>query len=98
MISIKYNFKFESWGQTIQTIFTLAITTIYLAVPLYAYYKSMTGFEKLTDKEMKQQFGAFYEGINVNCGKKVLLQPLSFYMRRIVLALLIVVGREELIF
>ena len=98
MISIKYNFEFESRGQTVQTIFTVSTMTTYLAVSLYAYYRSMKDFESLSDREMKQQIGAFYEGIDVKRGKKVLLQPLSFYMRRIVLAYLVVAGFDELIY
>ena len=98
MISIKYNFEFESRGQTVQTIFAVSTMTTYLAVSLYAYYRSMKDFKSLSDREMKQQIGAFYEGIDVKRGKKVLLQPLSFYMRRIALAYLVVSGFDELIY
>ena len=97
MISIKYNFEFVSWGQTVQTIFTISTMTLYLAVSLYAYCKSMKEFESLAEKRMKQQIGAFYEGINLKRGKQVLLQSLSFYVRRIVLAYLVVAGLDELI-
>ena len=58
----------------------------------------MKEFDSLSDKEMKQQLGAFYEGIDTKRSRKVLLQPLSFYFRRLVLAYLVVAGVEKLIY
>ena len=41
MISFRYSFEFESWGQTLQTTTCMTIMFIYVALPLYIYFKSM---------------------------------------------------------
>ena len=69
-----------------------------MAIPLYAYYSSIREFESLDNKEMKQRFGAFYQGKAIRRGKKVLVYPLIFITRRLVLIYLVVAGPEELIY
>ena len=62
MISLKYNLVFEPWGQSMQSIACVSIIFLYVALPLFAYFKSMKEFKNLQNKELKQKLGAFYEG------------------------------------
>ena len=58
----------------------------------------MKEFEVLHRKEAKKRFGAFYEDRAIKRGRKVLLHPFGFLLRRIVLVYLVVAGPEELVF
>ena len=58
----------------------------------------MNEFKDLHTKEAKKSFGAFYEGRAIKRGRKVLLHPLGFLLRRIILVYLVMAGPEELIF
>ena len=58
----------------------------------------MKDFKVLNRKEAKKSFGAFYEDRAIKRGRKVLLHPLSFLLRRIVLVYLVVAGPEELVY
>ena len=98
MISLMHNLEFVSLGQTIQTIACISIVVIYSSIPLYAFYETMRQFKDLKHRTMKQRFGAFYEGRVLRRGRKVLLHPLSFLVRRFVLVYLVVAGPEELIY
>ena len=65
------------------------VVLIYVVLPLYAYIKTMIRFEYLADKKMLESFGAFYEGRNLKRGRKVLLSPLMFLLRRLGLIFLV---------
>ena len=98
MISFKENFEFSPWGQSLQTISCIATMAIYILLPAYVYFKSMKEFKVLKSKEMKQSIGAFYEDKDIRRGKKVLLHPMSFLARRLVLVWLVVDGPQDLVF
>ena len=73
MVALKTNFNFDSWGQSIQTSACIFIASIYVALTLFAYFKSMVKFDDLAKKEMLESVGAFYQGRNLRHGRKVLL-------------------------
>ena len=98
MISIKYNFEFGTYGQSIQTIVCISIMFFYITIPLYAYYRSMKEFQNLKSKDLRQKFGAFYKGKAIGKGKHVLIQPVIFLARRLFLVYLVVAGTDELVF
>ena len=98
MISIKYNFEFGTYGQSIQTIVCISIMFFYITIPLYAYYRSMKEFQNLKSKDLKHKFGAFYKGRAIRKGRKVLTHPMIFLARRLFLVYLIVAGTDELIY
>lgn len=52
----------------------------------------------MSNREARESYGAFYEGNNIKLGKKVLLHPLSFILRRLILVYLVVIGTQELIY
>ena len=58
----------------------------------------MKEFQVLHRKEAKKIFGAFYQGRALKCGRKVLLHPLSFLLRRTILVYLVIAGPEELVY
>ena len=98
MITIKYNFEFAPWGQTVQTVSTITTISIYTALPLLAFYKTMRHFKDLKSRGMKQAFGTLYQSLDISQGRRVLLHPLSFLIRRLVLAYLVVAGTKVLIY
>lgn len=98
MISFKYNFEFSSGGQSLQTVVCLATMLLYIVLPLFALFKTMQDFDQITSREMKHQFGAFYEGKAIKRGKKVLLHPVLFLARRLFLVVLVVAGTKVFIY
>ena len=63
-ISLKYNLTFDSSGQIIQTIFCIATTIVYVALPMIFTYKAFYNFEKANRIDIKQEIGAIYENRN----------------------------------
>ena len=59
---------------------------------------SIIAFDDLEEKEFKQSFGSFYKGLEIKKGRKVLLYPVSFLVRRFLLVYLFVAGPKELIY
>ena len=50
----------------------LLTTFIYIIVPAIALKNVYQNFHLADTKEMKEKYGAFYEGLAINKGKKVL--------------------------
>ena len=73
------------------------IVLIYVVLPLYAYIKTVISFKYLADKTMLDSFGAFYRGMNLKHGRKVLLNPLMFHLKRLGLIFLVYFGPEYFI-
>ena len=57
--------------------------------------------KKFADVEksyLKVRFGAFYDGLKIENGRKVLLQPAFFLARRLSIGWLVIYGTDELIY
>ena len=72
--------------------------TLYIVLPLFAYYRSMIDFDLVLSRDMRHQFGAFYEGKAIKKGRKVLIHPVVFLARRLFLVYLVVAGTDEFIY
>ena len=94
LIAFKYKFVLGEgeWGEQIQSAFCLFFTAIYLAIPFGCLVIVMRKFESLENMHYQRRFGAFYEGLKLKNGRKVLIEPTLYLLRRLALALLVVLA------
>lgn len=97
LIQFNYNLRFDTWGQKVQTWLAIAAFTIYVLIPLFTLVKLCRNFDQIKEKEFSAQFGALYDDLAVKNGKKVLLEPIAFLLRRVFLAFLIIYGTKVFI-
>ena len=69
----------------------------YILIPTFTLAKLLINFEQVRDRDFSAKFGAFYDGLSLKNGKKVLLEPVAFLARRIFLAFLIIYSTKTFI-
>lgn len=77
-----------------QTDFCIFCTALYVILPAWATFKVYANFEDIKKAEMRTTYGALYENLATKNGKIVLIQPIAFLARRLLLAFLVVVGSD----
>ena len=70
------------------------LTTV--GLPAVLLLKLWINFDKLNTVNYRQTYGAYYEDLNLDAGKRILLQPAFYLVRRTLLALAIVYVKEYL--
>ena len=93
-ITLKYSLDFDVLGSQIHNTACLVTMTLYFFLHAYTFYITFTKFKMIRDKELMEKFGHFYDGIDTKQGKKVLLQPMTFLLRRLFMVYLIVYGTK----
>ena len=63
---------------------------IFAFAPLVAFVSMMFNFEKLSDMDEISKTGVFYEGLDLSKGRIVLIKPIFYLVRRLMLAASIV--------
>ena len=77
----------------------ILVLVFYIIIPTYSLIKLLFKFDQLKvfSKDHFKRFGALYEGLAVKNGRKVMLEPIAFLIRRIFLAILVVFGSKTFI-
>ena len=97
LITVKFAFEMEEAGENVQTLSALATFTIYFTVPVIVSLLLLYRFKSANDPQMLHRVGAFYSNLNYrSSGRKVLLQPVSFLVRRLHMAWLVIQGSRIL--
>ena len=65
--------------------------------PIYLFTLLTKYFEHISKKYFLRTYGALYDEVNLEEGPKVLLQPLFFLLRRMLLAIAVVIFDQVLI-
>ena len=65
------------------------MSLIYLVIPIICVILIIKNFYSIGKPEMRDRFGAFYEGLKVEKGRKILIDPVFYLLRRIGMAWLI---------
>ena len=96
-IHFKFNFETDNLGQQVQTYTALTVLIVFITIPwlLLAYLTYY--FNSLESKVFLAKIGAFYNALKIKNGRKVLLNPVAFIVRRIWLSYLIVYSQSILI-
>ena len=82
----------QSWS-------AILVFALYVLIPLYSLVNLLYNF-KLVNRHEDEHFaryGMLYKGLKISHGRWVLLEPLSFLVRRIFLPVLIIYGPKVLI-
>ena len=100
IVCLLINIKILSTASAgLQAMSIMCVTLLFLSVFLPAYFltKLYRDFEELETKDMKLKYGALYEDLRLDIGRKVLLQPGFFLFRRALLAVSVCFAGEYLI-
>lgn len=89
LIQINSSIKIESWGQKVHYYLCISILAVYIMMPLVFFAKVLCNFKDNHKKEMKATYGALYRGKAIKRGRKVLLQPISYFLRRLLVVYLV---------
>ena len=94
-----YSLNWDSYGTSIQSASCLFFAVLLIVAPAILLKITVRDFDKLGDKEMQQYYGSFYPDLELqsSSGRAVLMQPAFFYLRRLIMAVAIVVCRKTLI-
>lgn len=80
----------STWGVDFQFWVSICFFCLYLSLPIYVTFKMCMNGKKMQDRDVLATFGAFYEGQKKSKERKRLIQPFTFYIRRLILVILVV--------
>ena len=77
-----------------QSWLAISVFALYVLIPFFSLVKLMLNFEKvkLNQKSEMANFNSLFKGLNVKNGRKVLLEPIMYLVRRIFLVIMIING------
>ena len=90
-ITLRYHFTFQGVSNAIQTSFCLVFAGVFTFMPLIAFVSIVINFKKLSDMDQIAKTGVLYELLDLANGRIVLIKPAFYLIRRLVLALSVVV-------
>ena len=96
LITVKYDKNFDAEKAEVHTFAASLAIFVYFLLPLVAFLAVLIYFKKADSPEMLQRIGAFYKNLNYARSRLVFIQPASFLLRRLHLALLVIQGTRIL--
>ena len=78
---------FTTNGDKISTSMAICFLFIATTLPIVFTLIMIKQSGRLDDPTVKEKYGEIYEGLNLKRGKKLAIQPLFFFMRRLLLAI-----------
>ena len=97
-ITFRRNFVYESTGEQVQTFSAVVSALVYISIPIYCFARLHYYFEHIHERHVVQSIGSLYDGLAVERGRVVMLEPITFLLRRLVLAILVINGSEIFFF
>ena len=86
LITFRYHFTFQGVSNTVQTASSIVFCVIFAFAPLVAFVSITLNFKKLSDMDEISKTGVFYESLDLSKGRIVLIKPIFYLIRRLVLA------------
>mgnify|MGYP007058516704 CR=1 FL=1 len=90
-------FSMDSPGLEFMSIMCAILFTLSLILPIFFIWQLVKNFNNLGEARYIKKFGAFYEELNLKSGKKTILVPGFFLLRRMMLAIAICLFTESFI-
>lgn len=84
------NANYDTVGKKTSTILAMIFFTLCLILPVVFTVILWLKFPYLQRPRIKTKYGALYEQLNLKRGRAVILQPLHYFLRRMLLAVVIV--------
>jgi hypothetical protein len=69
---------------------TIILLTIQFVLPIAVALILFCYWDRLEEEKIKTKFGSIYENLNLQKGRWVILVPVTFLLRRFILALIVV--------
>jgi hypothetical protein len=96
-----FNITFKSYGEIIQSVVTFVFIFLGFAFPLVAVYTVNKDWNPLlkkwkTENMIERRFGAMFEELSLEQGPYVLIWPCYFLVRRLLLAIIVVIFKDFL--
>ena len=99
-VSCLMNLKVLRWnsvGIVIMSVLALLLTLLLILFLGFYSKETSQNFDQLSYGSFKRKHSAFYEELDLDNGKLVLLQPIWFLVRRLVLAVMVLFWRTTVI-
>ena len=96
LINLSY-INFATYGFALHSVICIFFSLLLIFLPLFVFIFLRQNFDDLGTRYMKEKFGSLYDGLKLKEGQKVLFEPIYFLFRRLLLALLVVVIDQALI-
>ena len=90
LIWLKYSAELSSSGLRVQTAICSGFFGIYFVLPVIALAVVGAKWSKVRDKAFTETLGSLYENLALDKGRKVLLQPIYFLLRRLHFPILVI--------
>jgi len=82
--------SWTSYGTIVQSSATLIFLAVLVGFPLLYGNYLLSKFDQLLHANVRERHGTFYDELNLRNGRMVLLQPVWFLVRRLLLAIIVV--------
>jgi len=89
--------SWTSYGTIVQSSATLIFLAVLVGFPLVYGNYLLRKFDQLAHANVRERHGAFYDELSLRNGKMVLLQPVWFLVRRLLLAIIVVLLKTTVI-
>lgn len=90
-------FSMDSPGLEFMSILCAILFTLSIVLPIFFIWQLVRNFKNLEETRYVRKFGALYEELNLSRGKKTILVPGFFLLRRMLLAVAICLFTETFI-
>jgi hypothetical protein len=96
-----FNISFNSYGEILQTVTNFTFILLIFAFPLVVIYTVTKDWDPI-EKEWKtrtiirRRYGAMFEELSLASGPYVLIWPCYFLLRRLLMAIIVVIFRKFL--
>ena len=97
-ISLRYKFEFDLPGYKVQNYTAIVAFFVYILIPIVVFIGATRYFKHVDSEYVKDKYGTFYEGLATKNGKKVLIQPIYFLLRRLYLNFLVMFGSTVFVY
>ena len=96
-ITLQYSYSYEGIENTVQTSLCMTFAIFFTLAPIAVFTFLIKKFRKLQDKQLSSRFKILYERLELKKGIIVLIQPIFFLFRRLILTLSVVLVDQTLI-
>ncbi len=96
-----FNISFDSYGETVQTVTNFTFILLSFAFPLVVIYTVTKDWDPI-EKEWKtktiirRRYGPMFEELSLASGPYVLIWPCYFLLRRLLMAIIVIIFRKFL--
>ncbi len=96
-----FDINFGSYGEIVQTVTNFTFILLSFAFPLVVIYTVIKDWDPIekewkTRKMIRRRYGAMFEELSLDNGPYVLIWPCYFLLRRLLMAVIVIIFRKFL--